>query len=294
MESACDVIARRASIHSFDGRRIAADVRERLADYLRRLPDAPFGSPVQATLVKPDDAALAELAELTLYGSVEGASEYLVGWVRRGRRAMEDFGFVFEHAVLYAVALGLGTCWLSGTFRGSRIADQIDLMDDYVVPCLTPVGYPAEQPEALDRPAKHAATPRRRKRFEELFHRLEFWEYDGEPQGPAEPIRERNAGRYGPVFRAVQAAPSASNHQPWRLYRYTSEGEGGTIHLFLERTPGYAKAAKDIDVQRIDAGVAMAHVSLAASECGIQGEWRDERPEFVPEGLEYIASWHEQ
>ena len=49
---------------------------------------------------------------------------------------MEDFGYLMERVILYATALGLGTCWLGGTLTKSSFAEKIDLRagEMFVVP----------------------------------------------------------------------------------------------------------------------------------------------------------------
>ena len=48
-----------------------------------------------------------------------------------------------EKAILYATGLGLGSCWLGGTFRRSRFAERISARSDEIVPAVASLGYPA-------------------------------------------------------------------------------------------------------------------------------------------------------
>ena len=70
------------------------------------------------------------------------------------------------------------------------------------------------------------------------------------------------------------------------------------LHLFLQRTPKYSQSLKAIDMadlQRIDMGIAMSHLELAAREQGLEGEWISEPPDLgaLPPGTEYIATWQD-
>ncbi len=47
-----------------------------------------------------------------------------------------------EHIVLQATELGLGTCWI-GSFYHDKMAELINLPQDYIIVALLPVGYPA-------------------------------------------------------------------------------------------------------------------------------------------------------
>jgi len=39
----------------------------------------------------------------------------------RGDKNLEDFGYLMEEAILFATGLGLGTCWLGGSFTKSGL-----------------------------------------------------------------------------------------------------------------------------------------------------------------------------
>ncbi len=99
---------------------------------------------------------------------------------------------------------------------------------------------------------------------------------------------------YAAPLEAVRLAPSASNNQPWRLVL-----EGGPpvrVHFFLERTPGYRRLT-EVDLQRIDLGIALAHFELVARELGLAGGWqplpeaRAVHPTADP--TDYLLSWCE-
>ena len=60
-----------------------------------------------------------------------------------GRNApLIDGAIAGEHIVLQAVELGLGSCWI-GAFYHDKMAELIDLPDDYVIVGLLPIVYPA-------------------------------------------------------------------------------------------------------------------------------------------------------
>lgn len=106
-------------------------------------------------------------------------------------RSRLNAGIVGEAFVLEATAMGLGTCWVGGTYKRKQLP-AIQLRSDETVLALIAVGMPrsAAQPEA-----------RRRKALEKLCrgdHRL--W-----------PEELRRAAV------AVQMAPSALNLQPWTM-----------------------------------------------------------------------------
>lgn len=67
-------------------------------------------------------------------------------WVRRSDQKAYgdvDAGIVFEHLVLEAAELGLGTCWV-GAFDPLAAVDVLKLESDWIPVAFTPLGYPAD------------------------------------------------------------------------------------------------------------------------------------------------------
>ena len=100
-------------------------------------------------------------------------------------------GIMGESLVLEATAMGLGTCWVSGSFRRKEL--RVALQAGETVLCVIALGRPAS---ALTPP-----TSRRRKAPEHLC-RGNFRDW------PEELTR---------AVTYVQAAPSAMNMQPWTM-----------------------------------------------------------------------------
>ncbi|MBN2394524.1 MAG: nitroreductase, partial [Anaerolineae bacterium] len=111
------------------------------------------------------------------------------------------------------------------------------------------------------------------------------------------PLDRDSTGPYATILEMVRIGPSASNKQPWRIIKDDAPSDGATWHLFVQRTPGYAKrnqALLDIaDMQRLDMGIAMCHFALTAEELGLRGAWTVREPAIEkPDALtEYIATW---
>lgn len=101
-------------------------------------------------------------------------------------------GLLGEAFVLEATAMGLGTCWVSGTYR-KRMLDT-PLRSHEAVLCIIAFGVPA--PGAIP-------TVRRRKPIERIC-RGDFSLWSEELQQ---------------VALAIMAAPSAMNMQPWQLFQ---------------------------------------------------------------------------
>jgi hypothetical protein len=222
------------------------------------------------------------LKGLGTYGFIKGAGGFIVGAVEPGLRDMEDFGYGLEQAVLAATDLGLGTCWLGGSFTKSSFARKIGATRSEVVPAVVAVGYP-EKGSRVSRIRERAGSDRR------LPNEKLFWE-----EKPGEPLDLSCAPAFVTALEAVRWAPSASNKQPWRLIR-----SGDDWHFYLQRTKRYGKGSavfsllRLADLQRVDMGIAMCHFELVARECGLVGRWMADAPaiDIAPRGLEYTVTW---
>lgn len=276
-----DVAARRYSCRDYVERPLTEADRDALAAFLASLDSGPLGNHCRFALLAATEQDRAALKGLGTYGFIKGATAFMVGAVKPGPADMEDFGYLLEMAVLEATDLGLGTCWLGGTFTKSSFARKLAAGRDEVLPAVIAAGYPTET--SRDNWVRKKAGGERRLPPDRLF-------FDGDP---AIPLGLDAAGDLARVLEVVRWAPSASNKQPWRLIR----GQAGW-HFCLERAPGYGKGLltsliKLADLQRVDMGIAMSHFELAAREAGAAGRWVVEQPpiDVTGAGWEYIASW---
>jgi hypothetical protein len=271
-----DAIRNRISSRTYDGRVPDEKTKEQLRAFFRENTRGPFGNALRFDLIDLTDAERAELKSLGTYGVIRGASLFIAGTVKRGPRAMEDYGYGMERNILFATALGLGTCWLGGTLNRAGFARKISLSAEEFMPAISPVGTPADKRSLTDRAFRFIAKSDRRKPWQELF-------FDNQPGNP---LVKENAGACGQVLESVRIGPSASNRQPWRIIR-----EGASCHFFLARTPGYDKMTGEIRLQEVDMGIALCHFELAAAELGIAGSWQQANPGLDAGPWEYVVSW---
>jgi len=167
-----------------------------------------------------------------------------------------------EKIILFSTDLGLGTCWLGGTFTRSKFAERITPNNDEIIPAVTSIGYIGGKPRKLDQRIRKSANSDQRLPWTDLF-------FDAE----GKPITQKKAGRYSTALEMVRLGPSASNKQPWRIVM-----DDDSWHFYLQRTPGYRDnpytARLEIaDLQRVDIGIAMCHFEMTVKELGIEGSW---------------------
>lgn len=271
------IIQSRSSWRSFRSRPLEPELRNRIVEFIRGLTQGPFGQPTRFQLIEKDDPAVFDNTSLGTYGFIKNARNFIAGAVETGAHHWEDYGYNLEKIILKMTDLGLGTCWLGGTFRRSEFATLLKIRENEVIPAVTPVGYGTNRRSIRDRIIRRSAKSRTRKPWERLFFDTRF----------TEPLAEAAAGVYAAALEMVRLAPSASNRQPWRVVK-----DGDNFHLYLKRSRNYSEMVKAADLQRVDMGIAMCHFELTVRETGLSGRWVACPPEIeLPELTEYTISW---
>ena len=271
-----ETIQKRYSVRRYAPQKVEEDIKKKLRQFLDQYSSGPLGAAVRFELLELGTVSPRELRSFGTYGMIRGAGLYILGAVEDKARSQLDLGYCLEKVVLEATALGLGTCWLGGTFKRSRFARWMELADDELLPVIIPVGYPAKK-KGLAEAIVPSGSSGRRKLWTELF----FIE-DGKT-----PLTEEEAGPYRSALEAVRLAPSALNGQPWRIIKDSE----GCYRLYLRENRLYNRGMGKLRLQHIDIGIAMAHFELAAREQALPGEWEPHAPAAPMEGLEQMALW---
>ena len=278
-----ELIQTRFSCRTYQNKPIAAHIADTLAEFNSSLPPAPLWNKTRFELVSATEEQNKALRGLGTYGFIKGATAYIIGAIHQDEKGLEDFGYQMELLILKATQLGLGTCWLGGTFTKSSFAKKIDLEKDEIIPAVTSLGYIAEQPRWVDGKIREAAKSDQRFPWEKLFFQNNF----------ESPLTKEAADDYAMPLEMLRLAPSASNRQPWRII-----SDGKKWHFYLRRTrnyrsSNYARMLKMADLQRIDIGIAMLHFELSVRESGLLGDWQKDDPGIaLPEqSVEYSVSW---
>ena len=278
-----ELIRQRYSCRKYQDKPIDGGKQLLLSDFLGLKSAGPLRTRTRFTLVAATNRDRQSLRGLGTYGVIRGAVGFIVGAVERAAKDLEDYGYLMEHAVLFATDLGLGTCWLGGTFSKSGFAKKIALTAEEVMPAVTVVGYMAGDSRLGGWIRKRAGSDLRFP-WESLFFDKKF----------GEPLTPERTGLYAEPLEMVRLAPSASNKQPWRIVRV-----GDAWHFFLQRTKGYGEGSLLFrllhlaDLQRVDMGIAMCHFELTARELGLAGHWVIDEPDIEKpdESMEYTVSW---
>lgn len=278
MESMIGAINKRISVRSYAEQPIEPNKKQELIDLLQSTGKGPFGDEVRFTLIDFSEMERNEIRSLGTYGFISGAKLFIVGAVKDDVRAMEDLGYCFEKVILTATNMGLGTCWMGGTFKRANFAKRINVLDDEIVPAASPIGYARDKKTMGEKVNRRIAGSNHRKPWKDLF-------FDGDMN---KPLLKDLAGEYATPLECVRLGPSASNNQPWRI---VYDKQQGIFHFYLKRTRGYNKLYRRIDLQRIDMGIAMCHFELGAKEMGLSGTWEVANTNLDMGNAEYIVTW---
>jgi nitroreductase len=164
----------------------------------------------------------------------------------------EKVGYTGEAIILEATSLGLSTCWVGGFFRPETVASLIEVGNKERVLAVTPVGYGREFESWEEKLMSRFARSHNRLALSKLARGLP---------------RDRWPDWVSLSLEAARLAPSAANRQPWG---FDVQEDGITV---LVRTMG-----PEFNVsKRLDCGIAMLHLEVAAADCGRRGQW-----EFLP------------
>ncbi|MDD4297828.1 MAG: nitroreductase family protein [Ruminiclostridium sp.] len=271
--NAQNAMLKRTSVRTYKKEQISQELKQKIAGYINTI-EVPFNTQIRFKIL--DLNTLDSNVKLGTYGVIQGATTFLCAVAKKENRMEESLGYVFEKIVLYITSLGLGTCWLGGSFNKADFEKAIILEDDEFIPVISPIGYAEKKKSLLDKVMAAAAGSKNRKEWAELFFEKDF----------SRPLEKEKAGIFEECFDMIRIAPSASNKQPWRIIK-----DGNNYHFFVCRSPGYGKFMR-FDIQRLDVGIAMCHFELTLSELGGSGNWSDMNPNVAcGKNIEYVISY---
>ncbi len=268
MNNIAEHIKARRSVRTYDGRALDESTKEQLLIFAKDIQN-PFNIPVEFKLLDAKKEGL-------ICPVVSGTDLYVGGKIKNVPNASVAFGYSFEAFVLYAQSLGLGTVWLGGTMNRAAFEKAMQLSVDEIMPCASPLGYPAKKMSMRENMMRKAIKADERLPFKDLF-------FDGAFDTP---LTKEKAGKFAKPLEMARLAPSAVNKQPWRVVIADN-----TAHFYLKRSKGFGHDGK-LDMQIIDMGIALCHFALTAKENGLNTQFVQDAPQLISNpDVEYIASF---
>ena len=255
-----ELIAKRTSWRTYKEEPLNENDRKQLQAFIESDHGTPFGSKPTFRILDRE-----EIGKLGTQWFITGAQHFIAGTIQDISNGIEDYGYALEKIILFATQLGLGTCWLGGTYNKQSFADALGQAG--VIPAVTPVGYSMER-RTTARLIRWAAGARKRKPWSELFFKEN-----------STALTESKAGEYARALEMVRIAPSASNGQPWRIYL-----DANKLHFHFQPRSGYGS------MNRLDIGIAMCHLDMTLAEQGIFGKWEVYQRETSIKPP-YVATW---
>ncbi len=244
-------IQQRASARSYGDRPVETALLERLLD-LSKTAAHLTTTPPRIALV---NGVLQTRRVLTYmvgsYGLVQNPPHLLVGILpEESGAARLDLGYVLEQVVLEATRLGLGTCWITGSYDAQQAGNTVGLAAGEVAAAVCALGYPAQDRWGRfhSRTVRRLARGHRRKPLTDIVFAGRWgepWTLDG------------TVPMLTAALDHARLAPSASNRQPWRFIVRPDN-----VTLALTRPAP------------IDGGIVMAHLALASAALGLEGAWQ--------------------
>ncbi|MBD5372349.1 MAG: hypothetical protein HDR75_03265 [Bacteroides sp.] len=231
------IIETRRSVRSFDTNE---PMTEKEAEILRTAfaeIKSPFGGKLAVELKRFD---LQGTFKPSTYGTINGASWYFLMGTDGTEESRLSLGFRMEQVVLKATSMGLGTCWIAATFRGTTFADAAGFPDDIPLKVVMPVGYPTVKLSIKEKLMRATLGSAKRKPMGDLF------------------IVNDESKFYWPL-EMMRLAPSSTNSQPWR-----AEVDSNTVYFYY---------VNKSEASILDLGIGISHFFLAAKEKGIDGRF---------------------
>lgn len=269
-----EAVNKRYSVRNYQEQEVEPDIRKEIETFIESL-DNPFKKTVNYHYFDNDE--MKSQQKLGTYGVIKGANQYIGTTIKLEPIALEALGYELEALILYLTHLGLGTCWLGGTFNRKAFAKAMNVGEDELFPIITPYGYAASQKHMKEIVMRKMIKADHRKEWNQLFFKNDF----------QTPIVKKEAGDLEFPLEMVRLGPSASNKQPWRILLKDEE-----CHFYEYKEPGYSNSFP-YDIQRVDMGIAAAHFDFSVKEKGIKGYFNTfSEPKLdLPEHMVYVFSW---
>ena len=145
-----ELIEKRRSIRKYKPIKVPRDKIMKILEAARIAPSASNRQPWHFIVVEDKDmikklakSEWAASAPAMIVGLAD--TEASPGW------CVNDFGIAFEHLVLAATDLGLGTCWMGQSNREDLVRSLLDIPEKYKVVALATIGEADEAPPAKQR-----------------------------------------------------------------------------------------------------------------------------------------------
>ena len=273
--SIIDVIKKRRSVRTFKKEELSNDVIEKIKEYLNDMKcDNPyFNADIRYEIIESKKGT--EIEKLGTYGIFKNAKKFIGVIVDNKNIPLLEVGYYFEKIILYLTEIGVGNCWVAGTFNREQFNSAFKIKDDELLLIVCPIGYESKRKSTREKMFRSLGGFNKRKKREELFFNETF----------DNPLDLDIDKEYNESLEMVRIAPSAINKQPWRIVY-----KDNNYHFFKTKNEN-SKHPYDISI--VDLGIAAYHFYITNKEYNLSGYFKklDNLEINGKEDLEYMFSW---
>ncbi|MDE6311537.1 MAG: nitroreductase family protein [Muribaculaceae bacterium] len=256
-----EAMKERRSVRTFDGKGLDSEQEAKLEKAIGES-GSPFGGNVSIFLRKFN---LREGYKPSTYGMIKGAEDFFLLGIGSDEASALSAGYRFEQVVLKAWQLGLGTCWIAATFKGSDFDKGVEWPDGEELKVICPVGK-AEKQSMKEKLTRLTLGSKNRKPFNDLFFYRDF----------QTAVPEDN--RFREALEMLRLAPSSTNSQPWRALV-----DGHTVHFYYK-----PKSAASV----LDTGIGICHFHETEKFYGHEGHFdKVSSAPVAPDDWKYLVSY---
>ena len=261
-KSVSDVIKERHSVRTYQNVDLTPELINQIEQSFQEV-SSPFGPQPRFKFIQAEQFKN-QLIKLGTYGMIKNANYFVGVACEKSEFDFLSIGYSFEALILYWTSLGLGTCWMGGTFNKTNFSKVMEVGENEIFPIVSPIGYEADKKRLIE--SFISRNSHQRLEFSKLFFNQNF----------DLPLTQSEAGLYLEALENVKLAPSAMNKQPWRVVK-----DGDTFHFYVDQ---------DSSVKYIDLGIALCHFHLTVIEKGLKGNFEVNNPQLETTN-HYVISW---
>lgn len=256
-----EAIKTRRSVRSYNGEALSESLKQSLNKAIDES-FSPFGGNVS---IRRKEFDMRKGYKPSTYGVIKGASDFFLIAMGDDEASALSAGFRFEQVVLKATELGLGTCWIAATFKGSDFERGDSWRAGEELRVISPVGFASNQ-RLIEKITRMTFGSSKRKPFDELFFTDNF----------QRPVAKNS--RFGESLEMMRLAPSSTNSQPWRALV-----DGDVVHF-------YYKPKSKLSV--LDCGIGLCHFYVTEAYKGNAGTFHKYgNAPAAPENWKYLYSY---
>lgn len=268
------VMEKRRTVRVYDGAPLSEAVMGKIQTMIESMPVFAGTESVQFTVLENGETVYEALDGIVGYnGIMINAPHYFLVTCD----CADDYqviGFLGEWLALHLAKENIGTCWLTCTGKTAAIKEALSMEFEGEVAAMIAFGEPNEDkklsriydfgsgpvndPNAVGS-GSEATVKDENYAFKKAITEIVYLKTFGN-EIDAEEIGKRGMDE---VFYYMRNAPSWGNIQPWKFIL-----DGERVVLTMELNP-----AIDLEVQKIDAGVAMLYFEVAMHDRGLGGKW---------------------